>query len=39
MAGLNVTLQDGTVVKINVGERIDDIKTKLGGNVDNILRV
>ncbi len=37
MAGLNVTLQDGTVVKINVGERIDDIKTKLGGNVDNIF--
>ncbi len=32
MSGLNVTLGDGTVVRINVGERIEDIKAKLGGN-------
>ena len=37
MAGLNVTLGDGTVVTIKAGEKIEDIKTRLGGNVDNIF--
>ena len=37
MAGLNVTLGDGTVVTIRAGEKIEDIKTRLGGNVDNIF--
>ena len=37
MAGLNVTLGDGTVVTIKAGEKIEDIKTRLGGDVDNIF--
>ena len=37
MAGLNVTLGDGTVVNIKAGDRIEDIKTRLGGNVGNIF--
>ena len=37
MAGLNVTLGDGTVVNIKAGDRIEDIKTRLGGNAGNIF--
>ena len=37
MAGLNVTLGDGTVVNIKAGDRIEDIKTRLGENAGNIF--